>query len=98
MKISIVLATYNRFNFLRKCIQTLRNELHNIENEIIIIDGGSTDGTLDWLIKQKDITTIIQYNSGIFNKKIIEKKSWGYFMNTAFKACHNEYILHYACA
>jgi len=93
MKLSIVLATYNRFNFLRKCIQSLRNELQNIENEIIIIDGGSTDGTLDWLIKQKDITTIIQHNSGIINKKIIEKKSWGYFMNIAFKACHNEYIM-----
>jgi glycosyltransferase involved in cell wall biosynthesis len=56
--------------------------------EIIVVDGGSEDGTLEWLIRQKDIITIVQHNRGEFNGKPVKRKSWGYFMNPCFKAAH----------
>lgn len=90
--ISVVLGTYNRKHFLKLTIKSIRHELHNIRHEIIVVDGGSTDGTLNWLCKQKDILTIIQHNRGIWKGNKIQTKSWGYFMNLGFKSSSMKYI------
>ncbi len=91
-KVSIILGTYNRYDFLRLTIETIRAEVKDISHEIIVIDGGSTDGTLVWLLQQKDIITIVQHNRGLWNNKEIERKPWGYFMNLGFKIASGKYI------
>ena len=91
--ISIVLGSYNRKSFLKKAIQTIRENGISVSYEIIVIDGGSTDGSIDYLVSQKDIITIIQHNHDIWKKKEIKKKSWGYYMNIAFQASHGKYIV-----
>jgi len=92
--LSIVLGTFNRKHFLKLTIKSIRNELKtaSFPHEIIVIDGGSTDGTLQWLTQQKDIIIIIQYNRGTWKGKIIERKSWGYFMNLGFFCAQGKYI------
>jgi GT2 family glycosyltransferase len=90
--ISIVIGSYNRIEFLRTTIDTLRSEVEGIAHEIIVVDGGSTDGSYDWLLKQKDIITIVQHNRGEWRGKEIERKSWGYFMNLGFKIAQGKYI------
>ncbi len=67
--ISVVIGSYNRAKFLRLTIESLREELKSLPYETIIVDGGSTDGTLKWLIKQKDIITIVQHNRGEWKGK-----------------------------
>lgn len=47
-KISIVVAVYNRANTLAKCIESVKNQTYP-QKELIIIDGGSNDGTVDIL-------------------------------------------------
>ena len=91
--ISIILGTYNRLSFLKKTIQSIREEVTGKKIEIIVIDGGSTDGTLNWLINQKDIISIVQHNRGKVDGKPIKRKSWGYFMNLGFKASTGKFIL-----
>lgn len=92
--VSVVLGSYNRISFLKLTIESIRQELSNapFSTEIIVIDGGSTDGSLDWLSKQKDIITIIQHNRGTWMGKKIPRRSWGFFMNLGFKCAHNKYI------
>ncbi|MFA5074950.1 MAG: glycosyltransferase [Candidatus Babeliales bacterium] len=90
--ISVVLGTYNRLDFLKLTVDSIRQELFDWNYETIIIDGGSDDGTIDWLIKQKDIITIVQYNRGEWQGKKIERRSWGYFMNLGFKCAQGKYI------
>jgi glycosyltransferase involved in cell wall biosynthesis len=92
--LSIVLGSYNRKSFLKLTIESIRRELAkaSFPSEIIVIDGGSTDGTIKWLTKQKDIITIIQHNRGTWNGKVIERKSWGYFMNLGFHCAQGKYI------
>lgn len=92
MQLSVILGSLNRRPFLKKAIDSIRAETDAESTEIIVVDGGSTDGTLKWLAKQKDIVTIIQHNSGTFNGKPIPKQSWGYFINLAFKCCRGKYI------
>jgi glycosyltransferase involved in cell wall biosynthesis len=90
--VSVVIGTYNRIKFLKSTIETVRVELESAPHEIIVIDGGSTDGTAEWLILQKDVITIIQHNRGEWQRKPIERKSWGYFMNLGFRAASAKYI------
>jgi glycosyltransferase involved in cell wall biosynthesis len=92
--ISIVLGTYNRKKFLKLTIDSIRKEMvdSDLRHEIIVIDGGSNDGSLNWLIKQKDIITIIQHNRGRWRGKEINRRSWGYFMNLGFKIAQGKYI------
>lgn len=90
--VSVVLGTYGRLPFLQLSIESLRAELADFPSEIIVVDGGSTDGTLSWLARQKDIITIIQHNRGEWRGKPIPKRSWGYFMNMGFKAAQGRYV------
>lgn len=94
ISISVVLGTYNRKKLLKMTIDSIRNEMQNFtkKHEIIVVDGGSTDGTLKWLLRQKDIITIIQHNRGKWKGKKIYRKSWGYFMNLGFKTAQGKCI------
>ena len=52
MLISVVIPTYNRLPILKKCLDALENQSLKVEIhdfEIVIVDDGSTDGTVDWL-------------------------------------------------
>jgi glycosyltransferase involved in cell wall biosynthesis len=60
--ISIIIPTYNRLWSLPQTIESCRN--NNCSVEIIVIDDGSTDGTLAWLDRQKDLIVISQPNLG----------------------------------
>lgn len=92
--VSIVLGSFNRLKFLKLTIESIRKELTGspFPAEIIVVDGGSTDGTLKWLIKQKDVITIVQHNRGEWHGENIERRSWGYFMNLGFKCAQGKYI------
>ena len=63
-----------------------------MNSEIIAVDGGSDDGSISWLARQKDIISIIQHNRGKWNGDIVQQRSWGYFMNLAFKCAQGKYI------
>jgi glycosyltransferase involved in cell wall biosynthesis len=91
--VSVVIGSYNRCAFLKATIESVRADGRDLDYEIIVVDGGSTDGSLEYLAKQKDIITIIQHNRGEFRDKRIERRSWGYFMNLGFKATQGKYIL-----
>lgn len=90
---SVVLGSYNRGRLLRLAIESVRDNAAFAKHEIIVVDGGSTDGSLEWLLQQKDVITIVQHNRGEFRGKAIERRSWGYFMNLGFKSAQGRYIL-----
>ncbi|PSB35007.1 glycosyltransferase family 2 protein [Chlorogloea sp. CCALA 695] len=51
---SIVIPTYDRLPILQKCLKALENQRIPAQSaisgyEIVLVDDGSTDGTLDWL-------------------------------------------------
>lgn len=59
MLISIVTGTYNRLASLDRLVQSVRREIpRGLAYEIVIVDGGSSDGTLDWCRAQADIRLI----------------------------------------
>ncbi len=62
-KIAVVLVTYNRLSLLKECVFALQKQTHKVD-KIFIINNNSTDGTENWLNKQKDIYVIHQENLG----------------------------------
>lgn len=59
MLISIVTGTYERLESLVRMVDSARNCIpFNIPHEIVVVDGGSQDGTIQWCKRQKDIVLI----------------------------------------
>ena len=59
MFFSIVIPTYNRLPILEKCLRALESQEFSNKNyiegyEVVLVDDGSTDGTLNWLATHKD--------------------------------------------
>jgi glycosyltransferase involved in cell wall biosynthesis len=90
--VSIVLGTYNRLAFLQAAIASIRASRIEVPSEIIVVDGGSKDGTIQWLVAERDIITIVQHNRESIGETSRRKRSWGYFMNLGFKCAEGRYI------
>ncbi len=79
MDVSIIIPTYNRLWSLPAAIQSCRNTKCSVE--IIVVDDGSTDGTLNWLNSQQGIVILHQENFG---------KCWA--VNRAFAIANGKYV------
>lgn len=62
-RVGIVVVTYNRLEILKEVVGSLRTQTHR-DFQIIVVNNGSTDGTLSWLNMQTDVVTITQDNVG----------------------------------
>jgi len=58
MAISICVPTYNRLIHIKKLIDSIREGIGDYPYEIIVGDGGSNDGTIEYLKNQKDVTLV----------------------------------------
>jgi glycosyltransferase involved in cell wall biosynthesis len=65
--ISIVTPVFNSVRWIELCLQSVRHALQGQSYEHIIVDGGSTDGTLDYLNQQKDIRLIPGPDKGMYD-------------------------------
>jgi glycosyltransferase involved in cell wall biosynthesis len=66
MFFSIVIPTYNRQPILEKCLRALENQRltdRTVESyEVVVVDDGSTDGTLTWLkTHQAEFPHVVSY-------------------------------------
>jgi glycosyltransferase involved in cell wall biosynthesis len=53
--VSIIFGTYNRLSCLKRAVASIRTSVAPHSYEIVITDGGSTDGSLEWMQVQPDI-------------------------------------------
>jgi len=81
-KVSFITVVFNNWENLEKTITSVRNQKYN-NTEIIIIDGGSTDGTLDVIAKNKDVIaySVSEKDNGIYDA-----------MNKGLRAATGDYV------
>ena len=54
-KFSIIIPNYNKEKYIRRCLNSIFTQSINKQNyEVIVIDDGSTDGSVD-IIKEYDV-------------------------------------------
>lgn len=58
-KTSIIILTYNKLDYTKLCIESIRKYTKKDSYEIIIVDNNSTDDTRIWLKEQNDIKIIL---------------------------------------
>lgn len=58
--VAIVFGTYNRLEMLKRAVASVHQAVGKIVYRIIVVDGGSTDGSREWLRHEPDITVIEQ--------------------------------------
>lgn len=88
MRISIVIPTYNRKEILRECLHALfEQDFNKSDFEIIVVDDGSSDGTLNFL---KRIQKASPVKFLFFSQK---NSGQGVARNTAIKEASGQIIL-----
>jgi len=67
MEISIVTPCFNSTRWIELCVRSVRHALHGRSYEHIVCDGGSSDGTLEYLRQQNDIRLISGPDKGMYD-------------------------------
>jgi hypothetical protein len=67
MEISIVTPCFNSIRWIELCVRSVRHALQGHIYEHIVCDGGSTDGTLEFLRQQNDIRLIPGPDKGMYD-------------------------------
>ncbi|MCP9754333.1 glycosyltransferase [Lacihabitans sp. CCS-44] len=84
--ISIITITYNAQDYLERTLKSIRNQTIN-DFEYLLIDGGSKDGTMEIVEKNKDLFSVIisERDKGLYdamNKGLSKAKGdYVWFMN-----------------
>jgi O-antigen/teichoic acid export membrane protein len=63
LNIAVVIPTYNRLELLQQAIQSVREQTHPV-HEIIVVDDGSNDRTVEWCSTQKDLQIVELHRAG----------------------------------
>jgi len=67
-RVSIIIPVYNGEKYIERCLNSLINQSYK-DIEIIAINDGSTDSTLEKLKKYKQIEIIDKENTGVSNSR-----------------------------
>lgn len=86
-KLDIVIRTLNELDNLKRLFQRIQNEPNVDEINIIVLDSGSQDGTLEFLLNQK--------NTSVYSIEK-EKFNYGTSLDFLFSKCMSRYIFSFS--
>lgn len=95
MKVSINLVTWNGKKYLPYCLKSIAQQTFR-DFSLLILDNGSTDGTVEYLKEIQEPKSKINLEFKIPNLRIVfNEKNTGFAAghNRAIRATHSEYVL-----
>jgi len=75
-KISVIVTVFNEISTIESLIQSLKNQ-SLVPDEIIIVDGGSTDGTWEYLKNQIGVKSFLKHGNRSVGRNFSISKSCG---------------------
>lgn len=94
--VTIIILTWNGLDYTRRCISSLRRFTREEDYELIVVDNGSTDGTVEYLQKLDNITLILNKENVGFVRgnnqaiKMLEGKSDVILLNNDTEVPHDQ--------
>ena len=82
-RVSIIIPTYNRGNSLNRCLESLTKQTYR-NFDVVIVDGGSTDGTSNLVSK---------YSDKLFIKFILKRAGLVSKMNSGWMAASGDIVI-----
>lgn len=79
--VTVIIPNYNGLRFLDDCIQALESQTYQ-NFEILVVDNGSTDGSVEWLKEHQIETIFLNENTGFSGA-----------VNTGIKAAGTPYVI-----
>ncbi len=67
MKFCIATAVFNGMPFLKQCIGSVRGQDAGIARVHLVQDGGSTDGSREWLAQNDDLSVVMEKDAGMYD-------------------------------
>jgi GT2 family glycosyltransferase len=84
MKLSIVIICWNDLKVIGTCLQSIFNNTHNLEFEVIVSDNGSTDGSVEYIREHYSSVRIVENKANLGFAK---------GNNAGIRVAEGEYIL-----
>ena len=63
---SIITPSYNMLSYLRRCCASVADQ-EGVAFEHIVVDGGSIDGTGDWLKENQHLRSVSEKDDGMYD-------------------------------
>lgn len=82
-KISIIIPSYNNSKYLNEAIDSIHNQINFQDYEIIVVEDGSTDNSLEIILEYDDVRVIMHTE----NKGVAQ--AW----STGFEAATGDYLM-----
>ena len=58
MDLSVIITSFNTKDLLRDCLDSIFSQTKGVDFEVIVVDNGSTDGSIEIIKKSKKIKLI----------------------------------------
>src|SRR5687768_3530985 len=88
-KFSIVTPSFRNSQWLKLCVASVADQ--EVEQEHLIQDAGSDDGTLDWLLSDSRVRAFVEKDAGMYDalNRALSKTSGEYI---GFLNCDEQYL------
>lgn len=84
MDFSVVTPSFNHSDWLKLCAASVADQ--GVQLEHLVQDGGSTDGTLDWLLHHPSVQPSVEQDTGMYDA-----------INRGFRKARGQIVAHLNC-
>jgi len=63
--LSIVIVNWNNKQLIKDCLESIYRQTHDLKFEIVVVDNGSTDNSVDWLEKKYKQIKLLKNNQNL---------------------------------
>jgi glycosyltransferase involved in cell wall biosynthesis len=85
VRFSVITPSFNMLGYLQRCSASIDDQTCP-SHEHLVVDGGSTDGTIEWLHAQPGITSIVGRDQGMYDA-----------INKGLRASSGEIVSYLSC-
>jgi glycosyltransferase involved in cell wall biosynthesis len=85
IEVSVVTPSFNMLSYLQRCVASVADQ-GGVQAEHLVMDGGSGDGTVEWLKTQTSLASDVRADTGMYDA-----------VNRGFRRARGQIVAHLNC-